>query len=258
MDAGRVAAGRTGRAGRLRHGGRHRARHAVGPAESSRWPRPRTLARQAASLTGAARSDNDQQIDALLAQLDDATLQREAAALPAGDPLYNYAGRALLAPRPAAAAAVRSQRVEIRCRQSSARRKRWLSPAGEARRAAAAVGQSRRRRRAGARRLPRRLLRRNPPSSRSRVLRHRRHRRAARRRLRPRGRRRQRLRRRPARARRSRRVVQPRPRCRCRCSRSIAAARRRRRATPASRCRRKTKASPQPNTCSTAARAACW
>ncbi len=55
-----------------------------------------TLARQAASLSGAARSEHDQQIDALLAQLDNATLQREAASLPAGDPLYNYAGRALL------------------------------------------------------------------------------------------------------------------------------------------------------------------
>lgn len=64
-----------------------------------------SLARRAASLSGAARSENEQQIDALLAQLDDATLQREAASLPVGDPLYNYAGRALLArglalPRP--------------------------------------------------------------------------------------------------------------------------------------------------------------
>ena len=54
------------------------------------------LARQAATLSGAARIENDKQIDALLAPLDNATLQREAAALPAGDPLYNYAGRALL------------------------------------------------------------------------------------------------------------------------------------------------------------------
>lgn len=45
------------------------------------------------------------QIDALLAQLDDDTLSREAAALPAGDPLYNHLARALLSrglplPRP--------------------------------------------------------------------------------------------------------------------------------------------------------------
>lgn len=54
-----------------------------------------TLARQAASM-GSGRADIEKQIDALLAQLDNATLQREAAALPVGDPLYNYAGRALL------------------------------------------------------------------------------------------------------------------------------------------------------------------
>lgn len=44
-------------------------------------------------------------IDALLAQLDNATLAREAAALPVGDPVYNHLARALLArglplPRP--------------------------------------------------------------------------------------------------------------------------------------------------------------
>jgi len=54
------------------------------------------LARQAAQLTGKARDDNAAQIARLLAGLDDATLAREAAALPAGDPLYNFAGRALL------------------------------------------------------------------------------------------------------------------------------------------------------------------
>ena len=54
------------------------------------------LARQDAHLTGKAREDNAAQIARLLAGLDDATLAREAAALPAGDPLYNFAGRALL------------------------------------------------------------------------------------------------------------------------------------------------------------------
>src|SRR5688500_5049125 len=54
------------------------------------------LARQAATQSGAQRAQTEKQIESLLAALDDATLQREAAALPAGDPLYNYAGRALL------------------------------------------------------------------------------------------------------------------------------------------------------------------
>jgi uncharacterized protein len=54
------------------------------------------LARQAATQGGAERVQTEKQIEVLLAALDDATLQREAAALPAGNPLYNYAGRALL------------------------------------------------------------------------------------------------------------------------------------------------------------------
>ena len=54
------------------------------------------LARQAATQGGAERAQTEKQIESLLAALDDATLQREAATLPAGDPLYNYAGRALL------------------------------------------------------------------------------------------------------------------------------------------------------------------
>jgi outer membrane PBP1 activator LpoA protein len=49
-----------------------------------------------ASLSGAARTANDAQIDRLLAQLDDASLAREAGRLAAGDPLYPYVGRALL------------------------------------------------------------------------------------------------------------------------------------------------------------------
>ncbi len=54
------------------------------------------LARAQAGLSGQARADNGQRIDALLAQLDDATLAREAAGLATGHPLYNFAGRALI------------------------------------------------------------------------------------------------------------------------------------------------------------------
>ena len=54
-----------------------------------------TRARQDGALTGQARSDNAREIDRLLATLDDATFARDAAALPSGDPLYNFAGRAL-------------------------------------------------------------------------------------------------------------------------------------------------------------------
>ena len=54
------------------------------------------LARQDASLAADARRANSAEIDRLLATLDNATLAREAAALPAGDPLYRFAGRALL------------------------------------------------------------------------------------------------------------------------------------------------------------------
>ncbi|MFC5570509.1 penicillin-binding protein activator [Lysobacter yangpyeongensis] len=55
-----------------------------------------TLANQAATQKGAQRRQTVDQIEALLSGLDNATLQRDAAALPAGNPLYNYAGRALL------------------------------------------------------------------------------------------------------------------------------------------------------------------
>lgn len=54
------------------------------------------LARNDASLNGPARVDNVRQIERLLAGLDNATLTRETAALPPGDPLYNFAGRAML------------------------------------------------------------------------------------------------------------------------------------------------------------------
>jgi outer membrane PBP1 activator LpoA protein len=54
------------------------------------------LARNGAALVGPARTANDRQIERLLAQLDNPTLTHEAAALAAGDPLYNYVGQALL------------------------------------------------------------------------------------------------------------------------------------------------------------------
>ena len=54
------------------------------------------LVRDGAALTGAARTANDARIDRLLSQIDDASLVSEAAALPAGDRLYDHVGRALL------------------------------------------------------------------------------------------------------------------------------------------------------------------
>lgn len=56
----------------------------------------RNLASQQASLPAPARAASAARIEALLAQLDDASLSRGAGDLPAGDPLYNFAGRALL------------------------------------------------------------------------------------------------------------------------------------------------------------------
>lgn len=54
------------------------------------------LAQGHAGLSGPARNSNANRIEALLAGLDDATLARDAARLPVGDPLYSFAGRALL------------------------------------------------------------------------------------------------------------------------------------------------------------------
>ncbi|TWI02917.1 hypothetical protein IP90_02018 [Luteimonas cucumeris] len=53
------------------------------------------LARGYAMLDGAAKTQRADQIDRMLSGLDDATLASEAAAMPVGDPLYNFAGRAL-------------------------------------------------------------------------------------------------------------------------------------------------------------------
>lgn len=49
-----------------------------------------------AGLTGETQKENRRAIERLLARQDDASLTRQAAALPAGDPLYPFAGQALL------------------------------------------------------------------------------------------------------------------------------------------------------------------
>ena len=53
-------------------------------------------ARADLTLTGTARNDNQRAIARLLSSLNDAELASHTAALPAGEPLYNFAGRALL------------------------------------------------------------------------------------------------------------------------------------------------------------------
>jgi outer membrane PBP1 activator LpoA protein len=56
----------------------------------------RALAGTLASLPPAERQAGAARIDRLIAQLDNAALARQAAALPPGDPLYDFAGRALI------------------------------------------------------------------------------------------------------------------------------------------------------------------
>ena len=65
-------------------------------AYSAAFMEAQSLAQGHAALTGPARSANAGRIESLLAGLDDAALARDAARLPAGDPLYSFAGRALL------------------------------------------------------------------------------------------------------------------------------------------------------------------
>jgi len=72
------------------------SRTPVAHAYSGAFSEARALAANHAGLSGQARRDNGAAIDRLLAQLDDTSLSRDAAQLPAGDPLYNFAGRALL------------------------------------------------------------------------------------------------------------------------------------------------------------------
>ncbi len=69
--------------------------HAPVAAYDSAFSQARSLALGHAGLSGQARRDNAAAIDRLLAAIDNATLARDAARLPAGDPLYNFAGRAL-------------------------------------------------------------------------------------------------------------------------------------------------------------------
>ena len=71
-------------------------RGSAAPVRTSDFAEAQALARTHASLTGQARSDNAARIDALLARLDNGALSRGAAELPVGDPLYTFAGRALL------------------------------------------------------------------------------------------------------------------------------------------------------------------
>ena len=68
----------------------------VTSAYSAAFIEAQALAQGHAALSGPARSANAGRIEALLAGLDDAALARDAARLPAGDPLYSFAGRALL------------------------------------------------------------------------------------------------------------------------------------------------------------------
>ena len=65
-------------------------------AEKGALSAAKELARNDATLTGQAKIDNARQIERLLAGIDNATLARDAAALPVGDALYPFAGRALL------------------------------------------------------------------------------------------------------------------------------------------------------------------
>jgi outer membrane PBP1 activator LpoA protein len=65
-------------------------------ATNAAFARAGELARNDAALSGSMQQDNRAQIERLLAGLDNATLTREAAALPAGDPLYRFAGQALV------------------------------------------------------------------------------------------------------------------------------------------------------------------
>ena len=65
-------------------------------AYSAAFTEAQALAQGHAALSGPARSANAGRIEALLAGLDDVALARDAARLPVGDPLYSFAGRALL------------------------------------------------------------------------------------------------------------------------------------------------------------------
>ena len=63
---------------------------------SQPFSQARDLARGHDALPVDQKADNARQIERLLAGLDDTTLSTDAAALPAGDPLYPFAGQALI------------------------------------------------------------------------------------------------------------------------------------------------------------------
>lgn len=63
---------------------------------SQPFSQARDLARGHDALPAEQKTDNARNIERLLAGLDDATLSADAAALPAGDPLYPFAGQALI------------------------------------------------------------------------------------------------------------------------------------------------------------------
>ena len=65
-------------------------------AYSAAFTEAQALAQGHAALSGPARTANAGRIETLLAGLDDAALARDAARLPVGDPLYSFAGRALI------------------------------------------------------------------------------------------------------------------------------------------------------------------
>ena len=250
-------AGARGRIGRLQHGryppgtvadrqpgGRRRPRnwHAAAP----RCPAPRGRPTTTRS-TACCRSSTMPRCS------------REAAALPVGEPLYNYAGRALLRrglplPRPFDRTAWKFDAGKRPPAESDGYRPPvklavLLPLSGNLAVAASPVrdgllagyyGEQRRR--------PDVVFYDTAGTAERRA-----------RRLRQGRGRRQRFRRRPAGSRRSRRAVRQRARCRCRCWRSIAAATRaavRQRQLLAVAGRRRT--SPRPSICSTATPSACW
>ena len=71
-------------------------RASTAPLRNSDFAEAQALARDHAGLAGQARADIAARIEALLARLDNGELSRGAANLEEGDPLYTFAGRALL------------------------------------------------------------------------------------------------------------------------------------------------------------------
>ncbi|MEO5566625.1 MAG: penicillin-binding protein activator [Luteimonas sp.] len=68
----------------------------VAPVVTPAFAEAQQLARELVTLDPSQRKASAARIDNLLSGIDDASLIREASALPLGDPLYNFAGRTLL------------------------------------------------------------------------------------------------------------------------------------------------------------------